>query len=529
MTANVAQLFFDVAHRQADRLAFVSGGPSGRRITFGELRRSVERFAGGLASQGFREGDRALFLLPMSPELYVAVLGALTAGGVAVFVDPWVPLRQIARLAADARPAAVIGTPRAHLLRLLAPELRRVRISVTTGGLGSSIAARLRFDDLTGTAAVVRVPPDAPALITYTTGSSGAPKAVNRTHAILAAQHHVIREEFPTEATDVDLTTFPVFALSNLASGVTTVIPRVDLRRVSGADPAVVLGDIQEFGVATAAASPPLFDLLAERLRATGASPPALRRIVTGGAPVRDDQLRRWRDAFPAAQIVVAFGSSEAEPVASISADDRLAIESPGLAGYCAGTPVQAVRTRIARITHGPMERVADAQSGTVGELLVAGPHVCREYVDDPGGRAFADNKVREPDGLVWHRMGDTGYFDAQGRFWLVGRVHSTIRRAGVDVHAQLVEQAARGSDVRVRRVAALGIPDQALGQRLVVVIESDDPGVVAAVRDRLAANGGVPADELIVTRKPLPVDPRHNSKIDYQRLRVILQAGSLE
>lgn len=528
MTANVAHLFFEAAARHEKRIALVSAG-AGRRVSFGELRRSVENLAGGLTANGFRAGDRALFLLPMSPELYVAVLGALTVGGIAVFVDPWISVRQIARLAAGARPAAVIGTPRAHLLRLLEPQLRHVPISVTTEGFGSVVAARLRFGQLIGSPTMASVPPEAAALITYTTGSSGAPKGVNRTHAILAAQHQVIREEFPAEPGDVDVTTFPVFALSNLASGVTTVIPRVDLRRIGQANPIAVLADMREFRVTTAAASPPLFDLLADRLRASGEAPPALRRIVTGGAPVRDDQLRRWRHAFRGTEIVVAFGSSEAEPVASISANDRLALAAHGGGvGFCVGTPVHAVRTRVARITHGPMDRVADVAPGAIGELLVAGPHVCRDYVDDPAGAAFADNKVREPDGTVWHRMGDTGYFDKRGRFWLVGRVHSTIRRNGTDIHAQLVEQAARGSDNRIRRVAALGIPDESVGERLAVVVESDDMTVRQGVTDRLAANGGAPVDDLIVTRTHLPVDPRHNSKVDYHRLRQMIRAGSL-
>src|SRR5205085_2124766 len=119
---------------------------------------------------------------------YVAVLGVLTAGGVAVFVDPWYSARQIARLAAAARPTAFIGTPKAHALRLLAPALRGVPLTIATDGFGAGIAARYRFGELRGATDPVDVSPDASALITFTTGSSGEPKGVNRTHAILTAQ-----------------------------------------------------------------------------------------------------------------------------------------------------------------------------------------------------------------------------------------------------------------------------------------------------------------------------------------------------
>ena len=130
------------------------------------------------------------------------------------------------------------------------------------------------------------------------------------------------------------------------------------------------------------------------------------------------------------------------------------------------------------------------------------------------------ENKITGPDGAVWHRMGDTGYFDSQGRFWLAGRVHSTIRRSGRMVHPQLVEQAAQGGDPRIRRVAALGVPDAKEGERVLVIVEADGGAELRQdVENRLTA-AGQPFDEIRITPGPLPVDPRHNSKIDYRRLR---------
>jgi acyl-CoA synthetase (AMP-forming)/AMP-acid ligase II len=295
---------------------------------------------------------------------------------------------------------------------------------------------------------------------------------VNRTHRILIAQHERLAEAFPAKEGDVDLCTFPIFALNNLALGVTTVIPPIDLKRIDAADPRRVASIAKERGVTTATASPPLFDMLA-RLD----DRPRFRRVLTGGAPVTDAQLRAWIAAWPDAEIVVAYGSSEAEPVAHIEARERLAA---GGRGYLAGRIVNGVRARLELI---------DDQ---VGELLVAGDHVAHVEGDDG----------------EWHRMGDTGWFDEEKRFRIAGRVHSTIWRNGVAAHAQLVEQAARGDDPRIKRVAALGVDG-----RLVVVVESDED-VAADVRAR------VEADEVIVTREPLPVDPRHNSKIDYARLR---------
>jgi olefin beta-lactone synthetase len=178
------------------------------------------------------------------------------------------------------------------------------------------------------------------------------------------------------------------------------------------------------------------------------------------------------------------------------------------------------VRTRLIRITRGPVTLGEEGWSawqvepGEIGELVVTGEHVGRDYFRN--AQAVAENKIRDADGTVWHRMGDTGYFDAEGRFWLVGRVHSTIVRDGVTVHPQLLEQAAGGPEIL--QVAAIGVNDPTLGEKVVVVVRGEALDI-AIVRARIAAAGLV-ADEVVVSREALPVDPRHNAKIDYAALR---------
>jgi olefin beta-lactone synthetase len=484
---NAATLFRDAARAHPSRIAFIEGRT---RITYEELWERVCRFSGSLHAGGFARNDRALILVPMSIELYVALLATLKEGGIAVFIDPWVSVRTKIGLARHAELKAWLGVPKSHLLR---PFVRGV-------GIAPLSLARFARGPLRDTI----VEDVDRALITFTTGSSGHPKGVNRTHRILIAQHERLAENFPAREGDVDLCTFPVFALNNLALGVTTVIP-----------PAPA-----EVQLTTATASPPVFDELAQRPER-----PQFRRILTGGAPVTDLQLRAWMKAWPSSEIAIAYGSSEAEPVAHITAAERLAI---GGRGYVAGKIVKGVRAKLGVILspaegegssplhEGRSFAVSAAQddTGTIGELLVAGDHVCREYDGDP--RATKLTKVHDPDGTVWHRMGDTGWFDEEGRFRIAGRVHTTMWRNGKPVHAQLLEQAARGDDPRIRRVAALQV-----GARIAVVVESD-ADVADDVRARLAA-AHEPCDIVLVTRDPLPVDPRHQSKIDYVKLRARL------
>jgi olefin beta-lactone synthetase len=530
---NVLSVLREVAGRVPDRPALVMEEARGREqsITFARLWERIDRISAGLRQRGLGPGDRAIVMIPMSIDLYAALLAVLKIGAVAVFVDPWIGRRQIAAFAAFAGPRAWLGIPASHLLRLLAPGLRSIPITVTTGKRLGGLPARHTLAELEkeqgGDGRVEPMEPDDSALITFTSGSSGEAKGADRTHRFLLAQHRALAAEFPAREGDVDMPMFPVFALNNLASGVTSVVPAMDFRRVEKVDAARVLRQMRAHRVTTCTASPPFFDRIAERLAAAPGEAPSLRRLLTGGAPVSDAQLAAWRRALPGPELLVVYGSTEAEPVAHITAEERKEARSdirPASPGFCVGRPGERVRTRVIHIHHGPVEleeggwSAWELPAGKIGELVVTGDHVCRSYYRNRG--AVRENKIAGPDGAVWHRMGDTGYFDSQGRFWLAGRVHSTIRRSGRLVHPQLVEQAARGNDPRIRRVAALGLPDSGLGERVVVIVEADaGAGLRQDIENRLTA-AGQPFDEIRMTTKPLPVDPRHNSKIDYRRLR---------
>jgi acyl-CoA synthetase (AMP-forming)/AMP-acid ligase II len=528
---NILSILSENARRWPDRPALVMAGGS---ISFSGLRERTDRASAGLRSQGLRPGDRAIVMIPMSIDLYVGMLALLDLGAIAVFVDPWIGWRQIAAFAAFAEPRAYLGISRSHVLRLFSGRLRSIPITVTTGRRLGPIPARRTLTEIEeppGDGVVHPVQADDPALITFTSGSSGEPKGANRTHGFLLAQHRALAAEFPAREGDVDMPMFPVFALNNLAVGVPSVVPAMDFRRVDRVDAAAVLGQMRDQGVTTCTASPPFFDRIAAEVQKTG-SRPGLRRILTGGAPVSDAQLAAWRKALPETEILVAYGSTEAEPVAHLSADERLEAVSdvrPASPGFCAGRPVERVRAKVIRIHPGPVE-VKDWQDwelppGEIGELVVTGEHVCRDYYRNP--TAVKENKIVDPAGTggsIWHRMGDTGYFDGQGRFWIAGRVHATIHRGGELVHPQLVEQAACKEDPRIRRAAAVGLPDTELGERVVLVLETGAGDELEMdVRARLAAAGQT-VDEIHLTAEPLPVDPRHNSKIDYRKLRDALK-----
>jgi acyl-CoA synthetase (AMP-forming)/AMP-acid ligase II len=503
-------MFDEAAARHPDRPALVFGNET---ISFRQLLAKVGQCAHLLSNRGLKPGERVIIMVPMSPDLYIVLLAVIRCGAVAVFVDPWIPMRQIAAFSGFAEPSGFIGIPKSHLLRLLNPKLARIKISASTGKTLLGVPARFPLeimDRLDADFSPAPVSKNSPALITFTSGSSGIPKGSNRTHGFLRAQYEALCQELDYREDDVDMPMFPVFVLRNLAAGITSVIPQMDFRKVAEVDPAKINRQIRENGVTLVTASPPFIDRLASLDH-----PPRLRKILTGGAPVGAKQLECWHAVFPDTKIDIIYGSTEAEPVAHLSSHERLGAEDEE--GFCCGKPTELLKTRIIQIRKGkilPEELDALAlPPGATGELLVSGRHVCRDYFNNP--EAVLENKVIEADGTCWHRMGDTGYFDDAGRFFLTGRVHSTIVRNGTILHAQLVEAEVAKQVPSATRVAAL----EQNGQ-LVVVIQG------ASESD---AKCRIDADRLVFTDTPLPVDPRHNSKIDYAELSQWIIKGKLK
>lgn len=508
---NIVSLLDSVASRYPERPALIFKTHS---VSFAELHARVSSFAHQLVAHGLQRGQRVIIMIPMSPELYVALLGVIRCGATAVFVDPWIPIRQIASFAAFAQPSGFIGTTTSHVLRLFQPQLARINLSVTTGHCCFGIPAHYAFDALLQvtappTAPVAAVTPDTPALITFTSGSSGIPKGANRTHGFLCAQYQALCAELDYQDGDIDMPMFPVFALRNLAAGMTSVIPDMDFRHPARIDATRIASQIRTNNVTLLTASPPFIDRLSEL-----SDPPHLRRIWTGGAPVSNTQIEHWQKAFPQSSIELIYGSTEAEPVAHISSLERL--ETHEQDGFCCGIPTRLLQTRIIRICkHAISAEMLDELTcpiGEIGELIVAGSHVCRDYFNNPD--AVRENKIMMPDKTCWHRMGDTGYFDNQGRFFLTGRVHSTICRHGQILHAQLVEAEVLRCLPEAQRVAAL----EDHGDLLIVIQGPPIPD----------AHQRIDADRILFTLKPLPVDPRHNAKIDYARLKSYIQKGML-
>jgi acyl-CoA synthetase (AMP-forming)/AMP-acid ligase II len=521
---NLAEILRDQAAARPGQPAIIETRRGrDRSVTFAELDRRARQTAALLRREGVRAGDAVLVFQPMSAELYEVLIALFRLGAVAMFLDPSAGREHMEQCCALQPPRAFIACPRAHLLRFVSPALRRIALKFVIGpALPGAVplrrAAALAPDD-----EIAAVNAETGALLTFTSGSTGQPKAALRTHGFLRTQHRVLERTLGLRAGDADLATLPIFMLSNLASGVTSLIPDADLRFPGSIEPARVAAQLAIYRPASTVASPALLERLADFCLSQQQTLPGFQKVFTGGAPVFPRVLDKLQAMAPQAEIVAVYGSTEAEPIAHVSQREMTAEDIAAMIGgrgLLAGPPIPEIQLRILPdrwgTPLGPFEAGPFAAmtlpAGQPGEIVVAGEHVLAGYLH---GRGNEETKF-VVDGQVWHRTGDAGYLDARGRLWLLGRCAARIADGRGPLYPFAVECAA-SQYPGVRRAAVVSHD----GRRLLALELQAQTGPVALTPLQESLRWAA-LDEIRVLKR-LPVDKRHNAKIDYPALKRLL------
>ena len=355
-------------------------------------------------------------------------------------------------------------------------------------------------------------------------------KGVLYEHGMFDAQVRYLHSHFGYSAEEVDLPTFPLFALFDVALGMTAVIPEMDFSRAGAVDPRKIIEPIEDHGVTHMFGSPALLDRVSRYGAAHGTTLPTLKRVVTAGAPVPTAVLERMHTMLgPAAEVHTPYGATEVLPVASIGSREILsdtAARTKRGAGTCVGTPMDGLDVRIIRIDDAPIADWSDdleLPAGDIGEITVTGSVVTRTYHNNPEATALA--KIAHG-ASIRHRMGDVGYVDEVGRLWFCGRkAHRVVTRTGTLFTVPC--EAMFNQHPRVFRSALVGVGEPSRQLPVICIqLEDDDTGSDQDVLTRellmLGAADARTRDITTVLFHPaFPVDARHNSKIVREKLAV--------
>ncbi|WP_267241831.1 fatty acid CoA ligase family protein [Streptomyces sp. PR69] len=514
-----------LVHPDGSRAA-PDGRPGYTSVDYAAFASRVSACAAGLTRHGIGRSTRTALLVPPGAELLTLVCALLHLGAVPAVVDPGMGLRRMLDCLRRVDVEAFIGVPAAHALRRLHPRaLRSVRSTVTVGRRGDGLAELIALGAEPPPGPPARLRPDDPALIAYTTGSTGPAKPVEITAGMLSGMAYgVERAHFTAELTRT-LVTLPLMGVFDLAAGRTAVLPAMDMRRVGAADPALLTDAIQRFDVSAMFASPAVLGPLSEHLARTGARVPSLRLAVSGGAPVSCALMDQLRAVLPGeARVFSTYGATEALPIALIESREALAGPAEGPAaglGVCVGRPAPGQSVAVIRTGDTPVPRWTPelpVPAGEIGEIAVSGRAVSPRYFRSP--RADAEHKVDDPvHGVRWHRTGDLGWIDGEGRIWFCGRKSQRVRTADGELHTVRCE-GVFNVHPQVRRTALVGVGPHG-GQRPVLCVELM-PGVDADDWPRIegelrALGANSPAAKPVQDFLPhpaFPVDVRHNAKI---------------
>ena len=507
----------------------------GLTLTFRELDSWSSRLAAGFEKAGISRGVRTALLVPPSPELFAITFALFKAGAIPVFIDPGIGARNMKSCLAEAAPAAFIGIPKAHLARrLLGWGKATLTIFITVNG--SRLWGGIPLDEIERSSSGDGYLPaetkrGETAAVLFTSGSTGLPKGVVYTHGNFAAQIAALKEIYTIQPGEIDLPTFPLFALFAPALGMTALIPEMDFTRPGMVDPLKIIATAREYKATTMFGSPALLNRVGRYGETAGVTLPDMQRVISAGAPVPATTLERFAQLLPAgAEIFTPYGATEALPVCSIGSREILSETAAATGegrGICVGRPVGGLSLTIIGISDGPVDLWNDAlrvAAGEIGEIVVSGPQVTSAYFNRPEATRLA--KIPDPDGGVWHRMGDLGYVDTSGRVWFCGRKSHRLATAGGTLYTIPVE-GVFNTHPEVFRTALVGIGKPG-SQRPVLCVELEQ-GVSSSWKELiqtelLEIGAGYPHTagiKDILFHPAFPVDIRHNAKIFREKLAV--------
>lgn len=368
--------------------------PDHGALTFAELDVLARRAATSLLKTRIKPGDRILLFVDLGFELYAWIIAAARLGVAVLLVEPWMPLSRIERIVESQGPYVFVASRLGTLWGMRVRSIRQIPHHLGAGAIRSASL------DPHGTEPVS---PDLPCIITFTSGSTGDPKGIVRTHGYLKAQLDALNDSLHfADYAGPDLCIFANFALANLANGrPSLVIP--NQWRPRHLD---MLRDLpRDLAPETITAGPAFM----ARLLGSG-GPSSLRAIHIGGALTDNAFFDRVFARWPEAHVSHVYGSTEAEPVAHTDAREAV-VKSRSLGFFQTvylGHPWRGLKAKIEG-----------------DETWIQGPHVAPEYLDNPAANtAF---KKRDEAGHLWHRMGDR-IVERDGGWYFAGRERQNLK-----------------------------------------------------------------------------------------------------
>ena len=468
---------------------------TGKKVTFTQIDEKSNYVCDYLRKKNFKKGDKIVVFIPIGVEFYLILTAIFKMGIQAVFIDPYAGIEHINKCCEMILPDGIIGSRKTLLKGFFLKGIRKIEKKINYIKV-MKYSEKFLINE--------KIEENTPALISFTSGSTGFPKIIMRTHKFLLGQHNVLEKNIKFEKETSVYSSFPIFLFSHIATGTTTFIPDLNWKKPAESNFKNIVQQIMENNIQNVILPPAIFQNIVKFCKDEKITLENVQKVYTGGAPVFYSLMEKIKKVFTNAKITALYGASEAEPISVLNFEDitREDIENmKNGEGLLAGKIVNEIELKIEKL-----DNVKDS-SELKGEILVKGENVVNGYL----------NVKKNPD-ENWHRTGDMGYINRKGQLVLLGRVKGRIQIEENIYYPFTIETAF--SFCKNLKKSVLTSKNNKL--YLFAERNPEFKGDLSEDNEIKELKEKFGIFKIIETE--IPMDKRHNSKTDYKRLEEIVE-----
>jgi len=491
---------------------------TGNKITFTQIDTKSDEICNYLVQKGFKKGNKIVVFVPISIEFYLILTAIFKMGLQAVFIDPYAGIEHINKCCEMISPDGIIGNGKTLLKGFFLKGIRKIGKKINYIKMLEHSEKLLIYEKNKNQKTIQneKIDGSTPALISFTSGSTGFPKIIMRTHEFLLGQHNVLEKNLKFEKETAVYSSFPIFLLSHMTTGTTTFIPDLNWRKPVESDFENIIKQITENNIQNIILPPAIFENIVKFCKDEKITLENVQKVYTGGAPVFYSLMKKIKDVFTNAKIIALYGASEAEPISVLNFEDITEEDIENMKngdGLLAGKIVNEIELKIEELEKMPKKNKIlkdnniEDFSALKGEILVKGENVVNGYL----------NVQKNPD-EKWHRTGDMGYINSNGQLVLLGRVKGRIQ-LGEKIYYPFTVETAFSFCKNLKKS----------------VLTSKNNKLYLFAERNPEFKGNLSEDSEIkelkekfgifkIIETEIPMDKRHNSKTDYKRLKEIVE-----